>query len=192
MSQHLINRGPNLAECNRCSQYVLAGLQNGCRYAVEPTPLNPATYRALTLAGVHVWHIQGRTFSDHACGCSAIDTAAFEEAPPTPPSAPVRRGNSEAGPHHAPALATQGPTSSVAQPANPRHSDVIRCAHCDTIMQPEDHKFMVEMPVWQENTIKVPNRGQRKGWTRTYQGWGCTRWAIHSDGCPADTPAKQT
>lgn len=176
--KHLIDVGPRLAECNRCKAYVLAGMQSGCRYAVDPGPLNPATYRALTLIGGMTWRLKGQFFGDHGCGCSALDASAFEELVEDPCSAPAP-GSPEA------VLAGQGMTCSVVESARPRRSDVARCDQCGELIKHDEPRIMVEMPVWQQNTHKVPNRGSRRGYTREYEGYGYTRWTRHPDGCPA-------
>lgn len=206
--KHLIDTTPKLAECARCHAYVLAGMDSGTRYAVDVKNVGLITARALVLSGQSVYSVAkggkikrlsamytpcelqppGTTYlMDHGCGCSALDASAFEEREIPPLQAPVTPEMD--------VFSSQGLSAGVVTDANSHRSELkhrpIRCANCDGVMQPEDEKIMVETPVWQVNTLKVPNRGSRKGYTREFEGWGWTRWAIHPDGCHARTPTKQ-
>jgi hypothetical protein len=184
--QHLKDVSPKLAECNRCHAYVFAGMQSGCRYAVDTTPLNSATLRALNLTGIHAWKIKGNHFNSHGCGCSALDASAFEEREIPPLQAPATPERD--------VFEGQGLTCSVVSDVRPHRSDVVRCAECGVLMDVDEPRFMVEIPVWQEdNVIKVRGVPGRKGYTKDHPpGWGHERWAIHPDGCPVSTTTSAT
>lgn len=195
---HLIDTPPKISECNRCKSYVLAGISSGCRYAVDMSPLTPPIAAALIISGIKVYRAskgkismltsasngyEGLRLMAHSCGCSALDASAFEVVEPTPQSAPATQETAVFG--------SQGLSASVVADVRSHRSEVARCSLCDNIMDEHTEKIMVEIPVWQENTLKVPNRGSRKGYTRDFKGWGYTRWAIHPDGCPANTHKRQ-
>lgn len=195
MSKHLIDTSPKLAECARCKAYVIAGMSSGVRYVVEPVGLNYITATAMIFSGVGVHYIDHKImkpvttlslssehkldrvyYRSHGCGCSALDASAFEGVVDNPLPAPA--------PSELAVFERQGLTCSVVQDVRPHRSDVVRCDQCGVLMNHED-MVMIEMPHWETNTHKVPNRGSRKGYTRHYGGWGYTRWARHPDGCQA-------
>jgi hypothetical protein len=194
--QHLIDTRPKVATCNRCGSVVLACMSSGMRAAVDPTPLNFEGMRDVLIAGRDVYrilYINGKpaklelvTVSwlkipaarrayyagAHGCGCKAMDATAFEEPAQDPQTAPV-----------APAGEPQGPA-----PASPRSDPVrARCKRCGGLMG-SGEMFMVEWPVWDEVTHHYQSKGPRKGYDRTFMGWGTERWAIHAgpDGCPTN------
>lgn len=202
--QHLVDTPPKLAECARCHEYVLAGMDSGMRYAVDTSALAPLTARAVVLGGGTVYRVtkenkikrltamyrpselqapSDRYLIGHGCGCSALDASAFEVVEHPPLQAPVSAEMD--------VFSSQGLSASVVTDVRPHRSDVVRCFLCDSIMDEHTEKIMVEVPVWQHNTHKVPNRGSRKGYTKEFEGWGWTRWAIHPDGCHVSTPTKQ-
>lgn len=199
--QHLKDVSPKLAECNRCHAYVLAGMQSGCRYAVDTTPLNAGMITALILGGVKVyrahhgkiqlltaatWRHKGSMLGSHGCGCSALDASAFEEREIPPLQAPATPEQD--------VFVGQGLMCSVVSDVRPHRSDVVRCAECGVLMDVDEPRFMVEIPVWQEdNVIKVRGVPGRKGYTKDHPpGWGHERWAIHPDGCPVSTTTSAT
>lgn len=158
------------------------------------SPLNAATSRALIMSGVQVYrkgisgHMHLLTASSllyvsthyqaHGCGRSPLGVVGVEVAEHPPASAPAP---SELG-----VFERQGLTCSVVQDAaRPHRSELVRCARCDEIMNVDDTKIMVEMPVWQDdNVFKVRGVPGRKGYLKPADpGWGTRRWAVHAHAC---------
>jgi hypothetical protein len=200
VAKHLIDTRPKLSTCNRCESYVLAATACGVRVAVNLEQLPYASMCALVQAGGVAFYNTGRYITrvvasslthasaqtrtylaEHGCGCMAIDSAAFEEAPPTPLRAPVTAaGAVDEG--------EDSPCSPVPS-ASPLRSRLrtVRCSECDGIIKEGEPRYQIEVPVWQSNEHTVPNRGTRKGSTKIIEGWGVKRWARHTDGCRAHT-----
>lgn len=191
--QHLIDTPPRLSTCNRCKAYVLAGKSSGCEYVLDPEPLNSATALALRLSGVWVYRShhglislvtastlrhEGTRYKEHGCGCFVTPV---EVVPSTPPQAPV---TPEQG-----VLGGRGLKCSPVRSVTRLRSDdrATRCSDCGELIKEDEPRISVEMPQWQTNVHKVPNRGSRKGYTKTIEGWGVVRWTIHPDGCPVRT-----
>jgi hypothetical protein len=164
----------------------------GMRAAVDPTPLTYEQMRAHLIDGHHVYRMYmqagkptrleyvtvpllklpaapyGTYAASHGCGCHAMDTEAFED-PVDPPRAPVTVPRVYQGPSHA---------TDVTQPRSRA-----RCHDCGGVMEPGEY-FAIEWPVWNTVTHHYQSRGPKKGYDRTFEGWGTETWAIHTDGCP--------
>lgn len=202
MVQHLIDRPLRLAVCPRCHQPILAGMDCGVRVAVDPVRFAKRDIVPYLAAGRAVYVMDdtrgkpratrvvpmqlGRPsalyasyVADHGCGTAHLSAELFEEEPQDPPSAPA--------PSPTPAGGLPGATEAARSVTLHRSDAAARCHHCGGLIPRGGDRIQMLIPLWQENEHAIPNRGTRKGSTRTIEGWGWERWVIHPDGCPAST-----